>query len=201
MIVGLQMPGIGLWSWAIVVGYATVITMIVRNQELAAWLPVKRGAHPIDPEKQSHEPTKPSQQPGEKLGATIAETVFAATPILIAGFVLSRTGEAIADQTGLGSSFVGAVLVAISTSLPEVSTVLGAVKLRRHEMAVADIFGSNLFDIVLVFVADLVYTGGPVLGEVGRFSTLAALLGIAVTILFLVGLIERRDRTVMRMGG
>jgi len=62
-------------------------------------------------------------------------------------------------------------------------------------------FGSNLFDIVLVFVADLVYTGGPVLGEVGRFSTLAALLGIAVTILFLVGLIERRDRTVMRMGG
>jgi cation:H+ antiporter len=200
VIVGVQVLGVGLWSWAIVVVYAISITMIVRNQGHAAWMPVKRGARAADSEKRSHEPAKPSQQPGEKLGATIAKTVFAGALILIAGFVLSRTGEAIAEQTGLGSSFVGAVLVAISTSLPEVSTVLGAVKLRRYEMAVADIFGTNLFDIVLVFVADLVYTGGPVLGEVGRFSTVAALLGIAVTTLFLVGLIERRDRTVMRMG-
>ena len=199
VIVGVQVLGVGLWSWAIVVVYAIAITLIVRNQGHAAWMPVQRGAHAAASDSRSDEPA-PTQQPTEKLGATIAKTVFAATLILIAGFLLSRTGEAIAEQTGLGSSFVGAVLVAISTSLPEVSTVLGAVKLRRYEMAVADIFGTNLFDIVLVFVADLVYTGGPVLGEVGRFSTLAALLGIAVTTLFLVGLIERRDRTVMRMG-
>jgi cation:H+ antiporter len=200
VIVGVQVLGVGLWSWAIVVVYAIAITMIVRNRGHAAWMPVKRDEPSAGSEKLSPDLAKPSQPPDEKLGVTIAKTVFAAMLILIAGFMLARAGEAIAEQTGLGSSFVGAVLVAISTSLPEVSTVLGAIKLRRYEMAVADIFGTNLFDILLVFVADLVYAGGPVLGEVGRFSTLAALLGIAVTTLFLVGLIERRDHTIMRMG-
>jgi len=51
-----------------------------------------------------------------------------------------------------------------------------------------------------MFAADFVDTGGPVLGKIGRFSTLAALPGMAVTSVFLMKPIERRDRTVMRMG-
>lgn len=51
-----------------------------------------------------------------------------------------------------------------------------------------------------MFAADLVDTGGPVLGKVRLFSTLAALAGIAVTSVFLIKPIERRDRIVMRMG-
>jgi cation:H+ antiporter len=141
-----------------------------------------------------------SGERGDSLARVIAKTTVAGLAILIAGYVLSRTGEAIAEQTGLGTSFVGAVLVAISTSLPEVSTVVSAVRLRQYEMAFSDIFGTNLFDIVLVFVADVLYAGPPVLQEVGRFSLLGALLGIAVTTIYLAGLIERRDRAVLRMG-
>jgi cation:H+ antiporter len=78
--------------------------------------------------------------------------------------------------------------------------VLAAVRLRRYEMAVSDIFGTNLFSVALVFLADAVYSGGPVLNEVGRFASVAALLGIAVTTLYIAGLVERRDQTLMRMG-
>ena len=49
-------------------------------------------------------------------------------------------------------------------------------------------------------VVDAVYAGGPVLNEVGRFSVVAALLGIIVTTLYIAGLVERRDRTILRMG-
>ena len=67
-------------------------------------------------------------------------------------------------------------------------------------MAVSDIFGTNLFNIGLVFLVDVVYRGGLVLNQVGRFSVFAAVLGIVVTTIFLVGLVERRDRTIARMG-
>jgi cation:H+ antiporter len=67
-------------------------------------------------------------------------------------------------------------------------------------MAVSDIFGTNLFNGGLIFVVDAVYRGGPVLNEVGAFSAFAALLGVLVSALFLLGLLERRDRTLLRMG-
>jgi cation:H+ antiporter len=106
----------------------------------------------------------------------------------------------LAEQTGLGASFVGAVLVAIATSLPEVSSTLAAVRLGHLELAFGDIFGTNLFDVAAVALADAVYAGGPVLREVGPFSVCAALLGMLVTGIYLAGLIERRDRVVLRMG-
>jgi cation:H+ antiporter len=81
-----------------------------------------------------------------------------------------------------------------------VSTVISSVRLRRYVMAVSDIFGTNLFNIGLIFVVDIAYRGGPILDEVSRFSVVAAILGIIVTGLFLVRLIERRDRTIARMG-
>ncbi|MBU1209979.1 MAG: hypothetical protein KJ587_01750 [Alphaproteobacteria bacterium] len=61
-------------------------------------------------------------------------------------------------------------------------------------------FGTNLFDVALLFVVDVVASGPPVLSAVGSFAAFAAVLGILVTALFLVGLAERRDRTLLRMG-
>jgi cation:H+ antiporter len=92
------------------------------------------------------------------------------------------------------------VLLAAATSLPEASTVLEAVRLRRYEMAVSDIFGTNLFNVTIIFAVDLLYDGGPVLVEVGTFAGFGALLAIVLTALYLAGMIERRDRTVLRMG-
>jgi cation:H+ antiporter len=134
------------------------------------------------------------------LKGTIAKTIIAGLAILVAGFLLARTGDALAQQTGLGSSFVGAVLVGIATSLPEISSVTSAVRLKQYEMAIGDIFGTNLFNVGLIFLADAVYAGGPVLNEVGRFSSFATLLGIVLTTTYLAGLIERKGKTVVRMG-
>ena len=47
---------------------------------------------------------------------------------------------------------------------------------------------------------DLFYLQGPVLNEVGTFSIVAGLLGIVVTGLYVVGLVERRDPTIFGVG-
>jgi cation:H+ antiporter len=134
------------------------------------------------------------------LAALIGEAAVAALVILIGGFALARTGDAIAAQTGLGANFIGFVLVGFATGLPELSAIYAAVKLRRYEMAIGEILGSNLWNIAFIFLIDVLYSGGPVLSEAGRFETAATLLGLILVCIYLIGLVERGDRAVLRMG-
>ncbi len=124
----------------------------------------------------------------------------APTPVLVAGWAVSTTGDALAAQTGLGSSFVGATLVAIATSLPEISTTAGAVKVGAHTMAVANIFGTNSLECGLLFLSDLAYREGPIIDTVDRSAQFAATLAAVLTCFYLWGLLERRDKSILGMG-
>jgi cation:H+ antiporter len=128
------------------------------------------------------------------------QVAVSASVILIAGWALAASGDALAQQTPLGASFVGVALVAGSTSLPELSTTIGAVRRGNYAMAVSNILGTNCLEIALFFVADLVYRDGPILAAVDRSAFFAAALGMVLTAIFLLGLLERRDKTVLRMG-
>ncbi len=125
---------------------------------------------------------------------------MASAVILLAGSLLAASGDALAHQTNLGSSFVGATLLAGTTSLPELSTTIGAVRLGAYSMAFANIFGSNAIMIALLFVTDAVHREGPILAAADRSATFAATMGIVVTGIYLVGLIMRRHTAVLRMG-
>lgn len=187
--------GMGAWTAAIAAAYLTSMVIIGRSQAPAAWRPGREVARGTAGDK-----ARDTGKETRSTGRVALYTAASGAAIFVAGYVLAHTGEALAEQTGLGASFVGAVLVAVATSLPEVSSTLAAVRLGHLELAFGDIFGTNLFDVAAVTLADAVYAGGPVLREVGAFSTCAALLGILVTAIFLGGLIERRDRVVLRMG-
>lgn len=120
--------------------------------------------------------------------------------ILIAGYLATVSGEALAEQTGLGTSFFGAVFLAGATSLPELSSAWAALKLNRAQMAMGDILGGNMFDVMLIAVVDALHREGPAMGAVGPFSAAAAMLGALMSGVYIMGLVERRDRTVLRMG-
>jgi cation:H+ antiporter len=128
--------------------------------------------------------------------------VFAGAVILIlaSGMVLARTGEAIAMATGLGSSFIGATLVATSTSLPELSTAITAVRIRNFDMAIANIFGSNTGMFVSLFLADVFYREGSMLEAADPSAHFNIVMGIVLTAVYIAGLMERREGTIFRMG-
>lgn len=214
---------IGGWSAALVLMYVVALWLVKSYQHETTWIPdgddprlmehVRRGegvteaarkaaAQRADAAGREHHGMggrRPEETPME-LRALLIRTAIAGVVILGAGYVATRAADVLADQTGIGSNVMGAVFLALATSLPEISTVLEATRLREYEMAFSDIFGTNLVDVALIFLADAVYAGGPVLNEVGPFSLVAALLGIAVTTIFLAGFIERKDRVVLRMG-
>ena len=155
-----------------------------------AWVVAGQSA-PVADEAQADEAEPPAPLPRFALLGAL---------ILAAGIVLSQSADAIADRTGLGEGLVGLVLLAAATSLPELSVIVAAVRAGRCELAVGDIFGANLFNVAMIFVIDLAAPGPPVLGAGGAFEALAALLAMLLTGIFVLGLIERRDRTVLRMG-
>lgn len=203
--------GVGIWATAIFVLYLTSIWLVRAYQWEPGWKAYAQRADSLYPKSAIEEvdeqvPGGAIDESGEQaergrpLRRVILQTIGAGAAILVAGFGLARVADALAMQTGLGQSFVGAVFVATSTSLPELSIVISAVRIRQYEMAFANIFGTHMFNLALIFLVDVMNPKGFALNEVGRFSLFAALLGITVTIVYLIGLIERKNRAILRVG-
>jgi cation:H+ antiporter len=191
------LAGVGVWVWAILFAYCFSIWKISTSEGRPSWetRDAGEGAERA-PDRAAPAPAAPDST----LSSAIVKTSIAAAVIFAAGFLLSRAGAVLATQTGLGQNLAGAVLLALATSLPEISTVTAAMRLRQYEMAIADILGTNLFNVMLIFLVDVVFRGDPVLNLVGDFSLLASLLCILMATIYLIGLIERRNRTIARFG-
>lgn len=184
--------GVGAWSMLILASCLGAMWLSYRYERRSPWIA-------LETLPSSERPVH--QAPRDRtLTPLIWTIVFLAGLIMAGGTVLSLAGDAIAERTGLGGGLVGFLLLALATSLPELSAVIGAVRLRRHELAIGEIFGSNLFDLAIIFVIDVVAAGPPVLAASGRFEILTATLGLVLTGLFVVGLLERRNRKLFLMG-
>jgi cation:H+ antiporter len=125
---------------------------------------------------------------------------FASLAILVSGVFLVQIAQAIATQSGLGSSFIGVTLLASSTSLPELSASIAAVRMGAQSMAISNIFGSNLIMIFLLLPADMFYLNGAILNSVDDSAKFALISGIVVTAIYVIGLIVRKSQTFLRMG-
>ncbi len=120
--------------------------------------------------------------------------------ILIFGILLVTFADRIATQSGLGTGFIGVTLLAAATSLPELTTSIAAVRIGAYTMAISNIFGSNLIMLVLVLPADILFLPGPILQNASQTVGLALSFGIAVTSVYLIGLIVRRKPRVGALG-
>ena len=125
---------------------------------------------------------------------------IASSIVLSGGYFVAISGEVIAEQTGMGQSFIGATLVALATSLPEVSTTYSAVRFGAYSMAAANILGTNSLEIALFLPAEIAYRDGNIMDALQPSAAFLASLGIIVTSLYLWGILERRDKTILGMG-
>jgi cation:H+ antiporter len=186
--------GVGLTSVVVMGVYLFTVHATSNPKYLPRW----RATDVADTER---EPSKTTQEAPAWSGAKLyTRCALTATTILIAGWVLASTGDALAQQTGLGATFVGVVFVAISTSLPELSTTLTAARAGNYEMAISNILGTNCLSVALLLPADMAFRGGPILATTDRATLLAIAMGMVVTSVHLLGLLERRNRTVAGVG-
>jgi cation:H+ antiporter len=113
---------------------------------------------------------------------------FAITVAVIwfSGSRLLRYGDILAEKTGLGRTWIGIILLATVTSLPELATGISAVTVTRvPDIALGDALGSCVFNLMIVTLLDFMQRGEPVFTRVGQGHILAA--GFGVISIALVG--------------
>ena len=101
--------------------------------------------------------------------------------VLIIGVstLLSRYGDVLAEKTGLGRAWVGAILLASVTSLPEMVSGISAVAwLNVPNLAIGAILGSCLFNLALIAIMDVVYQPGSILAKAQEGHILSGGLGV-----------------------
>ena len=118
------------------------------------------------------------------------QLTVAAAIILVTAHFMARAADIIAEKTGLGRSFVGVVMLATATSLPELGTGLSSILLVGEvDLAAGDAFGSNLFNLLIIGLLDIYWRRGPVLAYVTATAGLVGILGILVISIAVIAMI------------
>lgn len=81
------------------------------------------------------------------LTEAIALFLLASVVVVIGAMALARAGDVIAARTGLGHLWVGFLLIAGITSLPELVTNVAAVRIDNPSLAAGNVFGANMLNI------------------------------------------------------
>jgi len=123
----------------------------------------------------------------------------AALVVLAAGSWLPESADGLSQALGLSRSFVGTVFMALVTTLPEMAVTVAALRLGALDMAIGNLLGSNLFNVLILAVDDVAYTGGPLLAEVSPAHSGTAATALVMTGLVIVGLVMRPQGRVLRV--
>ncbi|MGP4062666.1 sodium:calcium antiporter [Halobacillus sp. H74] len=118
--------------------------------------------------------------------------ILAAVAIMLIGSVLTVTAERISVITGIGASFIGAFLVAISTSLPDAVSVGTALKLRNFNLGISSLLGSNAFNLMILALTDLIYFRGNLLEESSPANMITGVTSIIFILLIIYSITRKK---------
>ncbi|HJP45858.1 MAG: hypothetical protein V1245_00785 [Arenicellales bacterium] len=144
---------------------------------------------------------EPDRYPQLSLSQTLWRYLGAALFVVGAAVWLPFIGERLAATMGWHQSFVGTLFVAFVTSVPELVVTFAAMKLGALDMALGNLVGSNLFNIMILGVDDLFYTTGPLLAHVSIVHTATALTAMAMTGIAIVALLYHPRKRVLHTVG
>ena len=117
--------------------------------------------------------------------------------IVVAGTLLTGAADAIAERTGLGRAWIGMVLLATATSLPELVTDIAAVRLGAPDLAAGDLFGSSMANMLILAVINLLPPQGQVFRRAASDHALASVLAIGLTALAAAFVLVRPEGVVL----
>lgn len=191
-------PQVTLWSihpasFIIPLAYIFGLRLISSARETPMWSPRRTRETRLDEEAEN------TSDRSSLMGLWLRFGFYALT-IAVAGYVVARSGVAIAEQTGISESVVGGLFTAVSTSLPELVTSIAAVKQGALTLAVGDIIGGNSFDVLFIAFADFAYREGSIYHALTQSQSFIIALTILMTGVLLLGLLRREKHGIGNIG-
>jgi cation:H+ antiporter len=179
--------GLSLFSLAIVLLYLIGARLIARFEQ-------RRLAEVLEREAEVRHYEQISRR------RTYGVFALSAVAVVILGMWLASIGDRLATETGLSRSFVGVLFLAISTSLPEVASSLAAVQIGAIDLAISNVLGSNLLNVMLLAVYDLVDGPGNFWATLSLSNVFTSVVTMMMTGVVIVSLIYRASpRTPYRI--
>lgn len=172
-----SVAGIGIFSIGIFLSYC-ILARIIFNFEK------KKGI------------AEKSENSYEGISLKSACVSFAAAAAVIAGsgIWLAYIGKELSEVLALNMSFVGSLILGLTTTLPEITVSIAALAIGAKEIAVANMLGSNLFNMVIIFSNDIFYRKGPILEAVSTKHISQAFVVMAMTAVIILALAVRSKR-------
>lgn len=126
---------------------------------------------------------------------TILVCIVGIVGIVLGGDIVVNSATSIATSFGMSANLVGLTIVAVGTSLPEFVTSIVAIKKGETEIAIGNVIGSNLFNIL--FVLGLATTIYPI--TISMFALIDVIFMVAITVLLY--LFMKKDYSLVKKQG
>ena len=138
---------------------------------------------------------------GPTLRQAAARYAVAAAAVVACAVWLPFVAGNLADAMGWRESFVGTLLVAATTTLPELAVTISAVRIGALDMAVGNLVGSNLFNLFILAIDDLLYLPGSLLAAVAHSHLLSAASASMMGGALVVALVARPQARLLNLAG
>ena len=129
------------------------------------------------------------------LPKTILISLVGIVGIVVGGDMVVNSATSIATSFGMSANLVGLTIVAVGTSLPEFVTSIVAIKKGETEIAIGNVIGSNLFNILLVL--GLAATINPIAMSMSAFIDIVFM----VLITLLLYMFMKKDNSLVKKQG
>lgn len=183
------------------VGFAPILIMVLYILAIAWFRRMPLLARPgLDDQRlPMQKPTGWSEKAAQySLGKLWFGFGVAVSFIFMSAPVATLAVKAIAEQTGIEQSFLGAALLAVTTSLPELVASIASLRIGAYDMAVGNLFGSNVANMSVLLFADVAYTEGPILAAVAPAQAVAGVGAILLMAIAVAAIVGESERTRLR---
>lgn len=136
----------------------------------------------------------------ELINGSLQRTLFLysinALVVVLAALVLPGIADQLATKLGLSQSIAGTLILAAATTLPEATVSISAIRIGAYDLAVGNLIGSNLFNVVILTVDELFYTEGYLLKDASDVHITSVFTVIIMTAIAIAGLAYRSREKV-----
>jgi len=175
-----SIANIGIFSFLIIISYC-ILTKIIYNFEKG------RSSKEEDiPQNKKYKDTS--------LNKTYFNFALSAFAIIVSGIWLAYIGKELSSVLNLGESFTGNLFIGFITTLPEITVSIAAIMIGAKEIAIANMLGSNLFNMVIVFFDDVLYRKAPILEVVSPGNIISGCTVMAMTAVIILAMVTKVKR-------
>lgn len=141
-----------------------------------------------------------NEEPDQKVNYVFIKFILTAVVMVFLSIMLTKEADKIAHMyPSFSSSSIGAMLLGITTSLPEVVTTFSLLKLGNFNMAASNMLGSNIFNFLVLAISDIFVKESHIYSYSDSYTMMYVVGGIVTTFLLVISLILKKNNKIVQI--